>query len=448
MPFPTRSELDKELGMLFYITQHAGIGGILKEKAEDFIVTELVSGGLLCTSPEIREWGGGVGEYTWFLFEKRSVDTITALRLIAKALRINYKTLAVMGLKDARALTFQLACVKGVNPENFPSHVGKYVRVLAAFRMPFKLTSNILYGNYFEIKVKELALSKNETIYRISELWEEIKDAGGVPNYFGYQRFGTIRPVTHIVGKCILKGMFKEAVCELLTRVFPYESDQAKEARKYLASTWDLKGVLKLLPNNLHHERMIIQYLIKHPGDYFGALRTLPLQVRRLFVEAFQAYIFNRVLSRRLEEGMPISKAIAGDLVALYGASSTSILRANSSNLDKLNQLISLGSARVVMNVIGYATVLSDGAPGELEKEVLKEEEVSIENFRIRHMSETSSRGSTRPLALKPENLKVSMMDLESGPVATFSFALQKGMYATILLREFVKPENPALQGF
>ncbi len=447
MPSPTRSKLDEELGMLFYITRQAGIGGILKGKIEDFIVTELVLGGIPCTSPEIGGWGGS-GEYTWFLFEKRSIDTVTALRLIGKALGVDYRSLTVMGLKDARALTFQLACVKGIAPENFPSCVGNRVKILAAFRMPFKLTPNMLYGNQFEIKVRRLALGKSEAMSRISELWEEIREAGGAPNYFGYQRFGTIRPITHIVGKCILKGMFKEAVYELLTRAFPHESEQSKEARKYLASTWDLKGALKLFPRNLHHERMVIRYLIKHPDDYFGAIRTLPLQVRRLFVEAFQAYIFNRVLSRRLKEEMPISKAVAGDLIAIYGAGSASILRANDSNLEKLNQLISLGRAEVVTNVVGYATVLPEGIPGKLEREVLKEENVSVENFKVHHMPEVSSRGGTRPLALRPENFRAAVVDTELGCIAAFSFALRKGMYATVLLREFVKPENPALQGF
>lgn len=447
MPSLTRSKLDEELGMLFYATRRAGIGGVLKEKVEDFIVIELVLDGIPCTSPEIGKWGGS-GEYTWFLIEKKSIDTVTALRLIGKALGIDYRALTVMGLKDARALTFQLACVKGVKPENFPSCVGDRVRILAAFRMPFKLTPNMLYGNQFEINVRRLTLGKSEAMSRIDEIWEEIKETGGAPNYFGYQRFGTIRPITHIVGKCVLKGMFKEAVYELLTKVFPHESERSKEARKYLASTWDLKGALKLFPRNLHHERMVIQYLIKHSDDYFGAIRTLPLQVRRLFVEAFQAYVFNRVLSKRLEEGIPISKAIAGDLVALHGAGSTSILRANDSNLEKLNRLINLGKAEVVANVVGYATVLPEGIPGELEREVLREENVSIENFKVHHMPEVSSRGGTRPLALKPGNFKATVVDAELGCLAAFSFTLRKGMYATVLLREFVKPENPALQGF
>jgi len=449
MPSPTRSKLDEELGMKFYATSSEGVGGVLRVRDEDFIVVEVALGGVLCTPRDVRRIGGGEGEYTWFLLEKRGVDTVTALRAVARAIGISHKRLSVAGLKDAHAVTFQLACVEGVEPHELPKRVGSKVWIHNAFKMPFKLTPGMLYGNAFRVRVRRLEVGAREAEERIKRICAELDESGGAPNYYGYQRFGTIRPLTHIIGKHILRGEFEDAVRALLTRVYPGESPRAKEARCYLASTWDLKGALELFPRRLHHERAIIYYLIKHPGDYAGAIRTLPLSVRQLFVGAFQAYLFNLVLSKRLEAGLPLSRAVVGDLVALRRDGDLgSILRANESNLDKVNRLIARGQAEVVANVPGYSTTLAEGVPGAIEREVLAEEEVSIDMFKVRHMPELSSRGTVRPVALRPEAMCFDVAVTEEGPVAFFSFTLRKGMYATVLLREFIKPEDPAAQGF
>ncbi|HDD34106.1 MAG: tRNA pseudouridine(13) synthase TruD [Thermoprotei archaeon] len=449
MPSLTRSKLDEELGMKFYATHSSGIGGVLRERDEDFIVIEVALGRVLCTPRDVSKLGGGEGEYTWFLLEKRGIDTVTALRAIARALGVSHKRLSVAGLKDAHAVTFQLACVKGVEPCELPKRVGDRVWIHRAFKMPFKLTPGMLYGNAFRIRVRRLEAGSTESEERIQRICAELEEVGGAPNYYGYQRFGTIRPLTHIIGRHVLRGEFEDAVRTLLTRIYPGESPRAKEARRYLASTWDFKGALEIFPRRLHHERAIIHYLVKHPGDYAGAIRTLPLSVRQLFIGAFQAYLFNLVLSKRLEAGLPLSRAVVGDLVALRRDGDLgSILRANESNLDKVNRLIASGRAEVVANVPGYSTTLAEGVPGAIEREVLAEEEVSIDMFRIRHMPELSSRGTVRPVALRPEDMRFEVIATEEGAAALFSFTLRKGMYATVLMREFVKPEDPAAQGF
>ena len=435
--------------MRVYSTSADGIGGSIRSRLDDFLVVEVSLDGIPCTPENVGELGvNGEGEYTWFLLEKRGVDTITALRIIARTLGISHKRFSVAGLKDARAVTFQLACVRGVEPSELPKRPSDKVLIHAAFKMPFKLTPGMLYGNEFRIRVRGLTSTFSEAESRLRAVELELEEVGGAPNYYGYQRFGTIRPLTHVVGKHIVRGDFEMAVRELLTRVFPHESPRAKEARRYLSSTWDLRGALKLFPLRLHHERAILHYLVKHPGDYSGAIRTLPLQVRRLFVGAFQAYLFNLVVSRRLELGLPLSRAVVGDLVALYrGWSLSGVLRVNSANIEKVNELIATRRAEVVANVPGYKTVPAHGIPGEIEKEVLAKEGVSLDMFLVRRMPELSSRGTLRPIALRPLRMSYEIERTDE-PTVLFCFTLRKGMYATVLLREFIKPEDPVSQGF
>lgn len=445
MPAPTHSQLDKELGMLFYITEKEGLGGVLRQKLEDFRVFEIAFGNVLC-KPGCAEQFGGSGNYTWFVLEKRGVDTLTALRALARSIGISHKKFSTAGLKDARAITFQLVCGEGVDPNSLPHSIGEKIVIHDVFRMPFKLTTGMLVGNLFEITVRQLKVTSDEARRRIGSLIDELREAGGAPNYYGYQRFGTIRPLTHVIGKLIMHNRFEEAVRELLTRIFPHESQRARDARQYLASTWDIEGALKIFPKRLHHERMILYYLHKHPNDYAGAIRTLPLAVRQLFIGAYQGYLFNLTLSKRIEAKLPIAEPVSGDLVML-GDNVGAIIRARASNLDKLRELVASGKASVVGNVFGYASVLAEGEPGIIEGEVLEEEELSLDSFKIKAMAEASSRGTYRPFALKIPLLEWEVVP-DHLPGASFRFMLRRGAYATVLLRELVKPEDPVKQGF
>ncbi len=57
------------------------------------------------------------------------------------------------------------------------------------------------------------------------------------------------------------------------------------------------------------------KYLIKNSNDYLGAFRVLPQKLQRLFVQAYQAYLFNKFLSRRIKKGLSLNKAEVGDYV-------------------------------------------------------------------------------------------------------------------------------------
>src|SRR5512136_1147114 len=65
----------------------------------------------------------------------------------------------------------------------------------------------------------------------------------------------------------------------------------------------------------LTFERTMIAHLIDKPGDYLGALRTLPKNLLMMFVHAYQSYLFNRILSERIRAGLPINEPLVGDLV-------------------------------------------------------------------------------------------------------------------------------------
>ena len=442
----SKAPLDLELGLEYYASETEGIGGRLRQEPEDFVVIEISEDGTTAYPP-LRD-STGQGNYVWFVVKKRKVDSITALKIIAKAVGVSHKRFTVAGLKDARAVAYQFACTEDVDVKILSGVRTEHVQVLSVFRRPFRLVPGMLFGNAFTVTVRGIEVRPPEAEERVKRILGELKIAGGAPNYYGYQRFGTIRPNTHKIGRYLLKGMFKEAFEEAVLKAYPNESPWAKEARIFLAQTGDFEAALKKFPPNLHHERVMLRWLARRPGDYIGAFRALPLSIRRLFIGAYQSYLFNKVLSRRIKCGLRIDYAYPGDYVAIYSRDGYRIrlrgtLKVTDTNREKLNELIKRGLASLVINVFGYRTRLAGGVQGEIERSVLREEGVSLADFQVKSMPEAASKGDVRRCALNPMNFTYSI----GNSSARFSFTLLKGSYATVLLREFMKPRDIVAAG-
>jgi tRNA pseudouridine13 synthase len=265
----------------------------------------------------------------------------------------------------------------------------------------------------------------------------EIEAKRGVANYFGVQRFGDTRPVTHKVGEALVRGDIEEAVFIYLAMSFPGELERTRRARAQLWESRDIPAAQKSFPEYLHYELAMLNYLAEHPGDFSHAFQVLSVNLRRLFVHAYQSYLFNKILSRRLAAGLPLDKAVEGDVVcfAESGSPDTDRLQAvTSENLEAVNRLAGRGRAFVTLPLIGFETALAEGAEGEIERSVLGDENVRPEDFQILPNPDLGSRGVRRAALLQ-----VSPKIRVEGRCAELEFFLPKGSYATVILREYTK---------
>ena len=130
---------------------------------------------------------------------------------------------------------------------------------------------------------------------------------GGIPNFFGHQRFGTTRPITHLVGKAIVEGDFEKAAMLYLAKPSVHEHPSSRNARAELRSTRDFKQALNNFPKQLRFERLMLSYLVEKPDDFVGAFTRLPVKLQGLFVQAYQSYLFNRFLSERIKNGCSLN---------------------------------------------------------------------------------------------------------------------------------------------
>ncbi len=82
---------------------------------------------------------------------------------------------------------------------------------------------------------------------------------------------------------------------------------------------------------------------------------------------------------------------------------------------------------------------------GEMEREVLNSESVNDGPVRLNELSRVGGKGGLRTALAPVKDFKLlSTADAK----LQVSFMLFRGCYATILLREIIKPQNPATSGF
>ena len=102
--------------------------------------------------------------------------------------------------------------------------------------------------------------------------------------------------------------------------------------------------------------------------------------------------------------------------------------------------------------LIGFKQKLSQGIQGEIERQILEEENVSPENFKIKEMPEISLRGNLRTILTPIENFTINELSKDaanpSKNMVELTFQLQRGSYATVVLRELMKPRNLLTAGF
>jgi len=342
----------------------------IKREPEDFVVEEITPDKKILEIDKAYKFKESEGDQLICVLQKKNWDTNLAISEIAKRLYVSRKRIGFAGTKDKRAITTQrISLWKIKNADK--------LRIKDMVLTPLEYSDKRielgdLWGNRFTIKVYTK---------------KRLKKLAKVPNFFGVQRFGDTRPITHLVGKEIVRGNFEDAVKMYLTKVFPKESKEAKDARKKLAKDWDYTEALKYFPYSLRFERTLLGHLANNENDYIGALRKLPKFLKIMFVHAYQSHIFNEFLKEVIRKKARHSKG----------------------------------------QLFGYESKIEN----ELEEKVLKKERVEPKEFFIRSMPEMSSKGEKRELFISLKDFKV----LEKGKgYYVIRFSLPKGCYATTVI--------------
>jgi len=444
-------EVEKYVGIEIYATHKInGIKGEYKVLYKDFIVKEIEKNGRIL---EIKEDYSGpsfskelTDKFTTFNLTKINKDTFEAIKKISKALKISYSLFSYAGLKDKHAISVQKVSIKGNYVEKLKNLKLRdlFVRNVYPTKKPVKLGSHL--GNNFTITIRNLDNVK-EAKHNIEKNLKFLRNFG-FPNYFGLQRFGNYRPNSHIIGRFLLKGDYENAFKEYVSTTYSTEPNDSRKVRSDFRMDGNLERAYNNFPKILRYERNMIQYLIENSKDYQGAINTLPIDLIRLLISSFQSYLFNKMLSLRVKKGLPLFKPVKGDVICIlddYDGNITKVKYTFGGIYDKyLKRALKLNRASIVLPIIGKNTILDEYPPMKnIYKEIAKLDQIDENIFHSKYIDESEFKGSIRAVTVKPNDLKILELTddeyYQGKKKIKIEFSLQKGSYATMLLRELIK---------
>jgi len=395
-------EIDSELGLNVYSTKFSGTNGKIKQNNKDFEVSEVISEKALDTISE--ETGFAI-----YNLRKNGIDTNHALRDVEKRFGL---VLRALGLKDSHAITEQFVQAKTISRSLEKIDGKKYsLKRIGFSKKP--IAKQDMLGNKFKIKI-------SDSTKDISQFNEHDK----ILNFFGYQRFGSKRPITHLVGKAIIQKDYQKAIDFLLNYSSKYDSEENNQYRKLIAERKSELEIIDQLPRSMDIEIAVLRSLAKS-NDQKTAIREIPLQMRRFYVQAYQSYIFNKTLSMAFEYEEELFHPKESDVC--YDRTS------------QLGKFQNEPDQRLTVPLVGHSYFKKTRFDYYIQK-ILETEEVSPSEFLIKDFQEISVEGGFRNSSIQCDNFQTSNDIIE--------FQLSRGSYATIVIREILKPGDPLSCGF
>lgn len=171
-------------------------------------------------------------------------------------------------------------------------------------------------------------------------------------------------------------------------------------------------------------ERTILEQMISH-GDPKLALHHLPIGIRRLYIEAYQSFLFNRTLSEAYQYGEDLFAPQQGDVCFDKSA--------------KLGKYQMDDSQKLAIPMVGYSYFKKTRFDYHISK-ILEQEQIKPSDFYLKETQELSNEGGFRSAKIECSDFMIN------SDVASFS--LQRGSFATMVMREIIKPQNPLEAGF
>jgi tRNA pseudouridine13 synthase len=428
-------EAEKCVGIYTYFTAYKGLNGKLKQIPKDFEVEEL----------SIYPTKNENGDYLIADVTSINWENNILIRDLSNRLHISRNRISFAGTKDKRAKTTRVLSFFKVSENQLSKIKLNNIEIKNIYSSNKPIQIGNLIGNKFNVNIRNI--EKNIKKENVKLIIDKIITIGGFPNFFGIQRFGIIRPITHIVGKNIILGNYEKAVMTYIANPIKEEGKDIYDLRRKLEKTRDYSEALKSYPNNLNFEKSILNKLVINPYGFIESLKGLPKNLLTMFVYAYQSYIFNRILSERILKNIPINEAIVGDIIypIRKGKIEENLIQVKENNLEKVNIQIKKNKAVITAMLFGSETVYSKGEMGEIEHKIIENEKINQKDFVVTDIPFISSRGSRRPIFAVIKDIKFLLKndDLNKDKkLLNLQFQLKKGCYATSILREFMKAED------
>lgn len=382
-PVSSAAQLFTGVDALAYANGKPELVATLKQEFSDFRVDEQLS--FKFTEK---------GEHVYLWVEKTDRSTVDVAKKLSEVTGVHGSEIGYSGMKDRRAETRQWFSIKlpAGREAELAACESDSLRIVETHRNSRKLKIGSHRSNHFRVLLRDCEGTRDEFERRLAQIV-----AGGVPNYFGSQRFG--RDLSN------------------LTQVQDWMSAE-------------LAGGLDAQSGSV--------------GD--AAPKSIPKQrfKRSMLFSAARSYLFNQVLSRRLALGN-WNGYIAGDVLNLAGTDRSFSLGEGLEWDSVLQQRLEEFDIHITGPLPGEVDskdkYVSYGEAADIEDAVCKEFNTLLAG--LRHFGLKTAR---RPLRFRPTDLSWEWLPSQNTDGASdllLDFSLGKGAYATSLLRELCVTREP-----
>lgn len=407
-----------DLDQLAYLTaDEPGIAGKLKQRPEDFIVDE-----------EPLYEPTGQGDHLYLFVEKRRRLTTDVARLFREHFGVKDVAVGYAGLKDKHAITRQWFSVEHASVERAAEFADEHIHILATDRHLNKLKRGHLRGNRFIIKLRDVELND---VVRVRRMLDRMCRCG-VPNYLGEQRFG-YRKNNHLLGQLLMLGKYREFLDEMLGRPIPADSPPAAEARQAY-QTGDYVTALECWPKVHRFERQAIGPLSRGASPS-QAVNGIDRPQLALLMSAYQSYIFNLVLDKRVRDGL-FDTLLVGDLAFKHDSRGVFLVE----DIAEAQQRCDAKLICPTGPMWGPDMIRAGGQVDQWELDALRSTDMDVSDLVA---SKRAPEGSRRPMRMLIDEPAVSAGGDELGPYIELRFMLPRGSFATTVMREIMKDGAP-----
>ncbi len=386
----------------------------LKRIPEDFQVDELSQ--VTSTS----------GPFALYQLTKQSIGTLEVINMVVDRWKIPRRRISYGGLKDKHALTTQFVTVHH-GPKKPLTQRSFELEYLGQVRQAFVPAD--IDGNRFTITLRDMTVQEIE---RAESAAEDVR-RDGVPNYFDDQRFGSLGSSGEWIAKPWCLGDWERTLW--LALADPHRDDRSddKKQKAILRDHWGRWCECKQALSR-SHRRSIVTFLADKEAagkliDFRGAFCNLNIDLRGLYLSAFQSALWNRMLTRRLKENAAPTSVIPFELKSGPACFVSAFSSSSDSEAVPLEEEFPLPSAR---------GKLEEGPTLDLLNAVVAEEGLEKRQLRVKYPRDSFFSKSSRKTIIAVPDLEFEFSDDDLYPKhkkVRLTFDLPRGSYATILIK-------------
>ncbi len=255
----------------------------LKCLPEDFQVVELTD-----------RWPNGRGPFALYRLIKRTLGTPEAIDAALHRWNLSRSQVSYGGLKDKHAVTEQYVTIRN-GPRRDLVQTNVEFQYLGNTDHPFEPTD--IAGNRFILVMRDMT----EAAARRAERTLQQVEVDGVPNYFDDQRFGSLGESREFIAAPWCRGDYERALWLGLAEANEHDRPDDRHEKELIREQWgDWIALKAALPKC--SRRSIVTYLCDHPTDFRRALALMRIDLRGMWLSAFQSAVWNRLLAESLQD--------------------------------------------------------------------------------------------------------------------------------------------------